>query len=346
MDANNDDYQPATELLGLATGWAREFSTRVVTADTASKTDASPVTAADLAIQALVVVGLRERYGDVNVVGEESTAIFRTREDTGQGNALRETVHALVRSVRPTITATAIDDAIDSGSGDGLASSQWIIDPIDGTRGYLKGQQYCVCLAKVVNGIVRFGGAGCPRLGERGLLVAATRGAGAWAWDNIDESSIAHSAPRQLQARCERRELIVASESPEATDRARRRLRKLAEGLAPAFEARPMESQCKFVLVATGDVDLAVRFPSRDSGRNRDMVWDYAGAVVMAEEAGAAMTDCRGVPLRFGRGRSIEENHGILCAAMPVHEAAVQQFRSLEIEPDSEPSSAKVRRDG
>ncbi len=338
MDAIDPAFLPATELLATASAHAAEFANRLRTSDTASKNDASPVTAADLAIQAIVVLGLRERYGDISVVGEESTAIFRAPG----GDALRSTVHALVRLARPAVTSSVIDDAIDMGAGDGFASTQWIIDPIDGTRGYLTGQQYCVCLALAENGVVQFGGAGCPRLGDRGLLVAGARGSGAWAWQGFDRRIASGDQPTRLVARTNPRNPVIASESPEASDRARTRLRHLAAGLAPSFEARPMESQCKFVLVATGQVDLALRLPPREPARTKDMVWDYAGAVVMAEEAGASMTDCRGLPLRFGAGRCIDGNHGILCAAPWAHASAIERIRQF----DSDVETSQAPRGG
>ncbi|MFO0826653.1 MAG: inositol monophosphatase family protein [Phycisphaerales bacterium] len=343
MDAASQPFAPATALVAAVTRAAVSFAERLGPRGTASKSDASPVTAADLAIQALLVTGLRDAYGGSGmprggageVVGEESTAVFSGVD----GDALRAGVHELVRSVRPELAPRAIDDAIDAGVGSGHGERQWIIDPIDGTRGYLSGQQYCVCLAYVERGVVEFGAAGCPRLGERGLVVAAARGAGAWAWDGLDHSA----TPRRLEARRSASRVVTASESPEASDRARRRLRGLATALGAEFAARPMESQCKFVLVATGDVDLAVRFPPRSGGAAKDMVWDYAGAVVMAEEAGATMTDCRGAPLRFGAGRAIDRNFGVLCAAPWAHARAVDRIRAMETEYDA--TSGESRRE-
>jgi 3'(2'), 5'-bisphosphate nucleotidase len=339
-----DRYQPALRLVAEVTRWSARFATELAAESSsaggsASKADATPVTAADLALQAVLVAGLREAYGDVPVVGEESTAIFAAPG----GDRLRSRVHALVHQVRPSMSARAIDDAIDAGAADGTSDRHWVIDPIDGTRGYLRGQQYCVCLALVEAGRPVFGAAGCPRLGRHGLVLAASAGGGAWCWDgrspSIDEppSSVAVRSARESGAP------IVACESPEATDRARLRLRRLGEALGVPLIARPMESQCKFVLVALGESDLAVRFASSDPAKNRDMVWDYAGAVVFAEEAGAAMTDCDGAALRFGRGRSIDGNRGILCAPRWLHADAVQACRTVDVAIGALPIGARSR---
>ena len=244
------------------------------------------------------------------------------------GDQLRSRVHELALLARPGQSAAEIDDAIDQGTGDGRTPDHWVIDPIDGTRGYLRGQQYCVCLALVRDGRPILGLAGCPRLGRSGWLMGAVRGKGTWRWD----LGRLGAAPDSPQASPPGRATLIACESSDASARARARLRRIGELLGSPLSARPMESQCKFVLVAAGEADLAMRLAVRERSANHDMVWDYAGAVVFAEEAGATMTDCDGGPLVFGRGREIDGNRGILCAAPWLHRRAVDACRAADIE--------------
>lgn len=64
----------------------------------------------------------------------------------------------------------------------------WTLDPIDGTKGFLRGEQFAVCLALIVGGNVQLGVMGCPNLpvdfnapeGERGCLFIAEKGQGAF----------------------------------------------------------------------------------------------------------------------------------------------------------------------
>ena len=64
----------------------------------------------------------------------------------------------------------------------------WTLDPIDGTKGFLRGEQYAVCLALIVDARVELGVMGCPNLpvsasdpsGPRGALFVAVRGQGAY----------------------------------------------------------------------------------------------------------------------------------------------------------------------
>lgn len=67
----------------------------------------------------------------------------------------------------------------------------WTIDPIDGTKGFLRGEQYAVCLALIVDSKVQVGVIGCPNMpydwnkpspslgDEKGVLCVAVRGQGA-----------------------------------------------------------------------------------------------------------------------------------------------------------------------
>lgn len=78
--------------------------------------------------------------------------------------------------------------AIDAGSDAGGASGRlWTIDPIDGTLGFLRKEQYAVCLALIVDGKVELGLLACPNLGtnsvddeNKGILFLARKGEGSW----------------------------------------------------------------------------------------------------------------------------------------------------------------------
>ena len=64
----------------------------------------------------------------------------------------------------------------------------WTLDPIDGTTGFLRGEQHAICLALIVDGIVQLGVVGCPNLpvdheqpdGEKGCLFIAVKNQGAF----------------------------------------------------------------------------------------------------------------------------------------------------------------------
>src|SRR5690349_14174368 len=108
------------------------------------KDDRSPVTIADFGAQAVVGHILGERLGrPITMVGEETSAFLRNPENSAQ---LAATL-AAVQEVWPEATEDSLLDAIDLGAGDTHHAGFWTLDPIDGTKGFLRGEQYAVSLA-------------------------------------------------------------------------------------------------------------------------------------------------------------------------------------------------------
>ena len=108
-----------------------------ITPDALEKKDKSPVTVADFASQALVCRALQDAFADDPVIGEEDAAALRGDE----GAAFRGRVFA---DLQPFGVASE-DDAlgfIDRGGAQAYSERFWTLDPIDGTKGFLRGDQY------------------------------------------------------------------------------------------------------------------------------------------------------------------------------------------------------------
>jgi 3'-phosphoadenosine 5'-phosphosulfate (PAPS) 3'-phosphatase len=79
---------------------------------------------------------------------------------------------------------------IDLGSGS-ISRRYWALDPIDGTKGFLRGDQYAIALALIEEGTVEVGALACPNIilnthggrKSRGGLFVAVRGQGAVQFD-------------------------------------------------------------------------------------------------------------------------------------------------------------------
>lgn len=136
-----------------------------------TKKDESEVTVADFAAQAVLIHTVHAAYPDDEFIAEESSEMLR--EDP----TLCEKVYQLVQTL-PTlagsedididvpVTAEQMASTIDLGKTTGRQGQRrrWILDPIDGTRTYMRGHQYAVCLSLVVNGQQQIGVLGCPNL--------------------------------------------------------------------------------------------------------------------------------------------------------------------------------------
>jgi 3'(2'), 5'-bisphosphate nucleotidase len=148
-----------------------------------TKSDRSPVTVADFAAQALIASLLAETFPHDPLVAEEDAADLRAPA----GTPTLTRVTDFVRRFLPHMTPQVVCEAIERGTAT-TAQRFWTLDPVDGTKGFLRGGQYAVALALVVDGQVQVGVLGCPGLSGAsypddrgpGSLVAAVRGQGAW----------------------------------------------------------------------------------------------------------------------------------------------------------------------
>ncbi|MGC9328095.1 MAG: inositol monophosphatase family protein, partial [Candidatus Hinthialibacter sp.] len=153
--------------------------------ETLIKKDRSPVTVADFSSQAIISCLLKKSFPDDPVVAEESASdLIKSGDDF-----IRERVFECVRTVEQNLSEEEILQAIDAGGCVGGPSGRfWTLDPIDGTKGFLRGEQYAVSLALIENGQVVLGVLGCPNYPEdwrgsdsrAGYLFAAIKGQGAY----------------------------------------------------------------------------------------------------------------------------------------------------------------------
>jgi 3'(2'), 5'-bisphosphate nucleotidase len=147
---------------------------RLLAGDTLTKDDTSPVTVADFAVQALVASVLADSLGAISMIGEESSSDLAS---DGR-SALRAGVASLVGRARGVdVTDGDVLGWLDLGGATTTDGRVWTLDPIDGTKGFLRGDQYAIALALIVDGAVVFGALGCPNLpnpdGSRGALFVA-----------------------------------------------------------------------------------------------------------------------------------------------------------------------------
>lgn len=299
----------------------------LVTAETLQKKDKSPVTVADFASQAVVCAALAEAFPDDPIVAEE--AADELREDSEQA-----TRHAVVRHVRE-----ALDDAqlepdqvlewIDRGNADGRAERFWALDPIDGTKGFLRGEQYAVALALIENGQVVLAALACPNMvfategdahGAKGIVMSAVRGGGAYVRSLHDDSSTPGHLiqPRQRIAPDEARfcESVESSHSNQSASAA------IAQRLGITAAPLRMDSQCKYAAVARGDAAIYLRLPTRADYIEK--IWDHAAGSLLVEQAGGRVTDIRGKPLDFTHGRLLQANQGIIATRGVNHDEVVE----------------------
>ena len=153
----------------------------LISEDTITKKDRSPVTIADFAAQAIVCKTLKEVFPHISIVGEEDSGFLRKEENRTLLNKIGEFL--------PHWSKAEILDAIDLGNGE-PGELFWTLDPVDGTKGFIRKDQYAVGLALIKDGKPIVGVLGCPNLnhnGMRGCLAYASSGGGAFIRSLNDE---------------------------------------------------------------------------------------------------------------------------------------------------------------
>ena len=300
-----------------------------------TKDDRTPVTVADFAVQAIVAMALHETGEAANIVGEEHAGELRQTEHA----AVLDAVVAAVSTYRPDVTADEVLDTIDrcNHDPDGIAEAYWALDPIDGTKGFLRGQQYAIALARIENGQVVLGVLGCPNLpadssqpldepDAHGTIYGAVYQGGTWELPADDSS--AHRKPIAATTESKGGGLRLC-ESVEKAHSKRSDAAQVAEAFGGQAQPVRLDSQCKYAVVARGQADAYLRMPT--SKTYVEKIWDHAAGSIIATEAGAIVTDITGSELDFGRGRTLETNRGVVCAAPHVHGRIIEAIERLGI---------------
>jgi 3'(2'), 5'-bisphosphate nucleotidase len=287
-----------------------------VSAGTLRKDDRSPVTVADFASQAIVAARLRDAHPGTPLVAEEDSSDLRLDANA----AVRAAVADRVRSEWPDADETAVLEAIDRGGAD-PSERFFVLDPIDGTKGFLRGDQYAVALGLIEDGEVVAGVLGGPNLplgNGTGCVFAAVRADGA-AVLPLDDTTAPPAAIRVSAESDPARARFC--ESVEKAHTKKGRSAEVARLLGVAAEPVAIDSQCKYALVARGDAELYLRLPSSEEYRER--IWDHAAGLLVVEEAGGRVTDIHGRPLDFRHGRRLEENRGVVASNGTIHDAVI-----------------------
>jgi 3'(2'), 5'-bisphosphate nucleotidase len=295
-----------------------------------TKDDRSPVTVADFASQALVGRALADTFPDDPLVGEEDSANLRQPA----GKLSLEQITQYVSRFAPETTPDLVCEWIDHGAGH-PASRFWTLDPIDGTKGFLRGDQYALALALIVDGQVQIGVLGCPNLRDGyqaevsgpGTLAVAVRGEGTWitSLEGDPDAFIQAEVSRTVDAAHAR--LLRSFESGHTNIN---QIDFLAEELGMSVEPVRMDSQAKYVVLAVGKGELYLRLLSPKQPDYREKIWDQAAGSIIVEEAGGKVSDLNGKDLDFTAGRKLLNNRGILASNGHLHGVALQAIQAVE----------------
>lgn len=294
---------------------------------TLEKVDRSPVTVADFGSQAIVCSRLRNTFPSDPIIAEENADVLRSKDNLG----LADRVVKEVRHIRPDATKDEVFEWIDYGGSQDYSNRFWTLDPIDGTKGFLRGDQYAIALALIQDGEVVLAAVGCPNLSITGagtvpgILVAARRGLGAQIHSLSDHNIVGRASVSSFSDPANLR----LCESVEAMHTSHSGAGKIASILGITADPVRLDSQAKYAVVACGDAEMYLRLPSHR--RYVENIWDHAGGSLLVEEAGGVVTDIYGEKLDFSKGHRLEANRGVIVSNGQLHDRLIEAIREAGI---------------
>jgi 3'(2'), 5'-bisphosphate nucleotidase len=321
------ELEVAIEAVRRAARVCRAVQAKIAPDGAVAKADQSPVTVADFASQALVCESLRAGFPDDPVVAEEDTDALRGPD----GERLLATVREELQPFGAPSPADILS-FIDHGGAAEYSPRFWTLDPIDGTKGFLRRDQYAIALALLVDGRVTVAALACPNLD----LPDAAPGGGSVYWGIRGEGAQAaplfvDAPPRAIAV--SRQADIAAVRTCESLESGHSRhdeSARLVEMLGIAAAPVRLDSQAKYAVVARGDAELYLRLPTRKDYREK--IWDHAAGVLIVEEAGGVVTDVRGKPLEFTHGHELAANRGVVVSHGLEHARVLAALRELGVE--------------
>lgn len=177
---------------------------------------------------------------------------------------------------------------------DRLAASRlWLVDPIDGTRDFIRGRAgWCVSVALVEDGDVAFAAMYAPVTQQ---MWVAHRGQG--------------TTCNAKRLTASNREAFGGARVP--TDA----LPKVDRDLQMVHKPNSIAMRMTMVACDRADLVATLRWGHE---------WDIAAAHLIAEEAGAVVTNATGGAIRYNKSRPMD--FGLICCAPAIHAAAVERL--------------------
>lgn len=315
------EKQVAIEAVTRAAKLCLAVQADMVSVDSLEKGDKSPVTVADFGAQAIVCQHIKANFPNDVIVGEEDSADLQKPENSDK---LSQVIH-YAQQFQPQATGEDVCSWIDSGNGS-VADRFWTLDPIDGTKGFLRNEQYAVALALIENKQVQVAALVCPSLPVRGdvdsptgTVFVAVRGEGA-AMTALGDDNFT-SIKVVAASDTERVRFVESVEAAHGDHSLQQTIAQAAGITSPSLR---MDSQAKYGAVARGDAALYLRLPSPKSPNYREKIWDHAAGSLIVEEAGGKVTDMHGQLLDFASDYKMQNNRGVIVSNGVIHDAVLE----------------------
>lgn len=257
------------------------------------------LTAADLAGTVIL-----QHYAGFTAIADAPVSI-----STAADRASQETILRHLLSDFPGDAFCAEEDTPALAAAVHTGDRIWVVDPIDGTRGFaMKNGEFSIMIAFVHGGRVVVGVVAEPATGRR---TYASAGGGCWSRDGGGEA---------CAVRVTRVGALSAATLTQSHSKPGRGPTVPVQRLRPARVTETYSAGIKLARVARGEADLYVC----EYDRLHD--WDLAAGHILVEEAGGRVTDLDGEPLRYARQPPVHLR-GVVATNGALHDATLAGWR-------------------
>lgn len=318
---------------------------------TITKDDESPVTIGDFGAQALINHAIKYNFPEDEIMAEEEAGTLtenpklvdlvwdRVKISNLNSPDAQAVLGGPIKSTHNMLQAIA-----HGNSNGGRKGRIWVLDPIDGTKGFLRGGQYAICLALIVDGQVKIGVLGCPNLkpidvasilldsnpdqrdvNEKGILLSAIEGQGA-VRRTLGLGGLEKSSSIRMRLVKDISKAIFC-ESVDASHSSHENQGKIAAELGLSEPSIRMDSQAKYASLAMGMADIYLRLSVNSSYQEK--IWDHAAGNIIVREAGGEISDTLGHRLDFGQGRTLVNTKGIIASSREIHQKVINAIQKV-----------------
>lgn len=305
--------------------------------------DLSPVTLADYVSQLIINYHLKSLELSFAIYSEEDFNDYMLLSKDSQTQIIDLFNSAMGLSIRHK----DVEDLLNfkKAKPDSTQDFKWTIDPIDGTKGYIRNQQYCVCVSLIYKDEVVLGVIGAPNLNpnntnfeckknEDGIVIYAEKNKGTFMrnLNSLSEFIKINTSKKTNIEDC------LLCQSVDKNHGNKGLINTFMSQCNPNLYSNKiveMDSQCKYLIVAMGLADIYLRVPLSVKNEGGDShyvekVWDHAPGYLIVKEAGGIVSDINGNDLVFNVGKRLEKNKGIIAANnSTVHQNALKILRKL-----------------
>lgn len=324
-----DELKTGRQAVLQAMRISRTIQKELAREDCITKKDRSPVTIADFAAQAIVCKTLTDQFPDIPIVGEERSDALKKPEHK---EILDKIIHYIEDDgkISEILNRENLFRSIDLGGGEPTNQTFWTLDPVDGTKGFLRSEQFAIALALISQGKVKLSILGCPNLtipdqqANQGYLFFAIKNQGTQLL-NVESGEIRKVNCSSIS----NPKMMRFVESYESSHSNLDLQLQIARTLEMEREPVRLDSQVKYGIVASGNAEVYLRIPNPKSPDYREKIWDHAAGSLVVEEAGGVVTDIFGKKLDFSSGKTLKNNSGVFASVPSVHDHILEIIKKF-----------------